>query len=221
MEISYFGLSAFKLRGSTATVVTDPYSPEVGWKLPKLAAEIVTVSHQHFDHNQVDRVEGTKLRSRPLIISAPGEYEAAGVAIYGYASWHDNNQGKERGKNVIYLLVIDGMRIVHLGDLGHDLSPRLVEELNGVDVLLVPVGGKYTIDVRQAVKIIEAIQPALVIPMHYKLPGLGETFLDLAEVDKFLEAVGGGEARRMDKLVMSRDQLPEQTEYVILSAKTS
>jgi len=201
--------------------VTDPYGRDTGLKLPKLTAEIVTVSHGHFDHNCVGAVSGTAKRSRPLVVAAPGEYEAEGVSIYGYASWHDNNRGTERGKNTVFVIYIDGIRVAHLGDLGHILTDKQVEAVGKVDVLLVPVGGKYTIDARQAVKMIEAIQPALVIPMHYKLPGLGETFLDLAEVDKFLEAGGGGEARRMDKLVMSRDQLPEHTEYVILTAKTS
>ena len=216
MEISYFGLSAFKLKGSVAAVVTDPYSRETGLKLPKVAAEIVTVSHDHFDHNYVKGVGGTSKRPEPLVVRAPGEYEAEGVSIYGYPSWHDIKEGAERGKNGLFLIYIDGVRVLHLGDLGHTLTEKQVENLGDVDVLLVPVGGEYTIGVKEAVKIIEAIQPSMVVPMHYKIPGLVTSFDKLVGVDEFVKEVG--EVKREEKLTVNRGELPESTEYVVLAA---
>lgn len=214
MEISYLGLSAFRLRGRGVTVVTDPYGRETGLKLPRLAAEIVTVSHDHFDHNCVTAVGGTAKRSRPLVVAAPGEYEAEGISIYGYASWHDSEQGANRGKNTLFLIYIDGVSVVHLGDLGHTLTDKQVEILGKVDVLLVPVGGEYTIGVKEAVKVAEAIGPGIVVPMHYKVAGLAASFDKLAEVEEWVKAVG--EVKRMDKLVVDKEGLPESTEYVVL-----
>lgn len=218
MEITYFGVAAFRLKGVQATVVCDPYSPKVGFRLPSLTAEIVLVSHQHDDHNFTKGVGGTKDRREPVVITAPGEYEVSEVAVYGYATWHDNKEGAERGGNTVYLAVVDGVRIAHLGDLGHMLSERLVEELAGVDVMLIPVGGEYTIGVAAAVKIIEAIQPAIVVPMHYKLPGLARSFDKLVDEQEFVKAVGG-EVKREDKLVVVKSEIPEPTEYVVLTAK--
>lgn len=214
MEIEYFGLSAFKLKGKGVTVVTDPYGRDTGLKLPRLAAEIVTVSHGHGDHNCVEAVSGTAKRSRPLVVAAPGEYEAEGVAIYGYASWHDNNQGAERGKNTVFVIYIDGIRIAHLGDLGHILTDKQVEAVGKVDVLLLPVGGEYTIGVKEAVRVVEAIGPSIVVPMHYKVTGLAAGFDKLVEVGEWVKAVG--EVKRMDKLVVDKEGLPESTEHVVL-----
>lgn len=214
MEISYLGLSAFRLRGKGVTVVTDPYGRETGLKLPRLAAEIVTVSHDHFDHNCAEAVGGTAKRSRPLVVAAPGEYEAEGAAIYGFSSWHDETLGKERGKNTIFVIYIDGIRVAHLGDLGHELTQNQVEAVGKVDVLLLPVGGEYTIGVKEAVKVAEAIGPGIVVPMHYKVAGLTAGFDKLAEVEEWVKAVG--EVKRMDKLVVDKEGLPESTEYVVL-----
>jgi len=194
--------------------VTDPYGRDTGLKLPKLAAEIVTVSHDHFDHNCVEAVSGTAKRSRSLVVAAPGEYEAEGVSIYGYASWHDNNQGAERGKNTVFVIYIDGVRVAHLGDLGHILTDKQVEAVGKVDVLLVPVGGEYTIGIKEAVRVVEAIGPGIVVPMHYKVAGLAAGFDKLVEVEEWVKAVG--EVKRMDRLVVDKEGLPESTEYVVL-----
>ena len=194
--------------------MTDPYGRDTGLKLPKLAAEIVTVSHDHFDHNCVEAVSGTAKRSRSLVVAAPGEYEAEGVSIYGYASWHDNNQGAERGKNTVFVIYIDGVRVAHLGDLGHILTDKQVEAVGKVDVLLVPVGGEYTIGIKEAVRVVEAIGPGIVVPMHYKVAGLAAGFDKLVEVEEWVKAVG--EVKRMDRLVVDKEGLPESTEYVVL-----
>lgn len=218
MEITYLGLAAFKLKGS-ATVVTDPYSRQVGWAFPKVNADIVTVSHDHFDHNNAAGVGGTAQRAVPLVIQAPGEYEANGVAVYGYATFHDSNKGAQRGKNTVYLIYLDGLRVAHLGDLGHELSEKQVEELGGVDVLLIPVGGKYTLGPKEAAGVVEEIQPGIVIPMHYHLPGLAEQFSALAPVDEFMREVRAAEVAEQDKLTVGVGEAVESTRFVRLSRK--
>src|SRR3989344_3017739 len=202
VEIEYFGLSAFRLRGKGVTVVTDPYGRDTGLKLPRLTAEIVTVSHDHFDHNFIEAVSGTAKRSRPLVVAAPGEYEAEGVSIYGFPSWHDETLGAERGKNTVFVIYIDGVRVAHLGDLGHILTDKQVEAVGKVAVLLVPEG------------VVEAIGPGIVVPMHYKVAGLAAGFDKLVEVEEWVKAVG--EVKRMDRLVVDKEGLPESTEYVVL-----
>ena len=120
----------------------------------------------------------------------------------------------------MYTIYIDEVRVAHLGDLGHELSKRQIEQLNGIDVLLVPVGGGYTIGPEQAAKVVVEIQPGIVVPMHYKIKGLVSSFDQLREVEEFLKQVGD-EGRREEKLVVSKGMIPEQTEYVVLQAKTA
>lgn len=216
MDITYLGLSSFKIRGKAATVVTDPFSQEVGLPYPKVSADIVLSSHDHFDHNAVERVSGTQARPEPMVITAPGEYEVQGVSVFGTASFHDDKQGEERGKNTIFRIHVDEVVVAHLGDLGHVLSTKQVEEINGVDVLLIPVGGVYTIDSATAVKVIEQVEPAIVIPMHYKTKGMASSFDKVAGVDVFLKEVGADSARRETKLALSKGNIPEDREFVVL-----
>ena len=125
MEISFLGHSSFKLKGKTGSVVTDPFDPQmVGLKYSGVEGDIVTVSHEHDDHNRVSLVKGAK-----KVISGPGEYEILGISILGFPSFHDDRKGSVRGKNTIYVFEIDGLRLAHLGDLGHALSEELVEDL--------------------------------------------------------------------------------------------
>jgi len=168
MDITYLGHSSFKVGTKTATLVTDPFdSKMVGLKYSGVTAEIVTVSHAHPDHNAVDRVSGVK-----KIIEGPGEYEVSGISVMGYSTFHDNKNGEERGKNTIYVIEAEGLRIVHLGDLGHVLSDDLIDEIGDVDVLMMPVGGFYTIGPKEATEIVSKIEPYFVIPMHYRMEGL-------------------------------------------------
>ena len=220
MDITYLGHAAFKLRGKLATVVIDPFDEafekSLGYSLAKVAADIVLSSHEHGDHSGVGRVSGTKARPEPFIINAPGEYEVSGVSVFGLASFHDNKEGAERGKNTIYSVHMDEVVIAHLGDLGHVLTKKLVGEINGVDVLLIPVGGFYTIDPAQAVEVIEQVEPTLVIPMHYKTKGMGKAFGKLATLDDFLKEAGIEGARREKKLTVTKSSLPEDREIVVL-----
>lgn len=214
MEITYLGHSSFKLRGKAVTVVTDPYDQTmVGIKFPKhTRADIVTVSHDHNDHNAVTAVEGA-----PFVIAGPGEYEVKGVGIVGIGVFHDDERGAKRGKNTIYRIELDGTSIVHLGDLGHALSDDQVDSLNGVDVLLVPVGGVYTIDAKIARQVVGAIEPSIVIPMHYNREGLDQkTFGALAPVSSFLKEIGKEGVSPVSKLAISKDKLPEELQVVVL-----
>ena len=154
MDIIWLGQASFKIKGRQSTVITDPYDEKLGFKLPKVEADILTVSHDHYDHNAVPLVGG-----EPFVVKDPGEYEIGGVNIVGVPSFHDNKKGAERGKNTLFNIKIDGVNIAHLGDLGQDsLSSEQVEAIGNVDVLMVPTGSVYTIDTSTAVKIVTALE---------------------------------------------------------------
>lgn len=216
MEISYIGHSCFKVKGKNATLVFDPYNPEkFGAKLPKLEADIVLTSHDHFDHNFIEGVRGSEEGKEPFIISGPGEYDVKGVHVEGFKTFHDEKEGAERGLNTIYYVEIDGFFLLHLGDLGHELSKDILEEFGNVDVLMVPVGGFYTIDHEKAVDIISEIEPSFVIPMHYA--GKGGKDLKIVGVDKFISEWGSEVVKKDSKLKLSsKSDLPEETQVVVL-----
>jgi L-ascorbate metabolism protein UlaG (beta-lactamase superfamily) len=214
MIITYIGHSCFKIQDKAGTdgvtVVTDPFDKKVGLKVPNFEADIVTVSHGHYDHSNVGA-----LRGNPFVVDKAGEYDIKGVSITGIEAYHDTKEGSERGKNIIYRIDIDDMSIAHLGDLGHELDTKQLERLEGTDVLLIPVGGKYTIDYKKAVEVVKQIEPRIVIPMHYKLKG--STITDIDEVDKFIKEIGLNPTYE-EKLKISNKDLPvEDTELVILS----
>lgn len=212
MYITWLGQSCFKLQdkiGSDGvTLVTDPYSDDIGLKMPRFEADIVTVSHSHHDHNNIGA-----LRGNPFIIDTAGEYETRGVFVEGVEAWHDAAEGKERGKNIIYRIEMEDISITHLGDLGHILDAKQLEKLEGTDILLIPVGGKYTINAAKAVEVISQIEPRIIIPMHYKVPGLK---IDLDGVEKFIKELGL-KPRQEEKLKISKKDLPqEDMELVVL-----
>jgi len=211
VEITWYGQACFRLRSRGLAVVTDPYSPEIGLKLPRLTATIVTVSHQHGDHNYVDAVKGS-----PLIISGPGEYEIEGIFVIGVSTYHDAKQGQERGKNTAYLIEFEGLTICHLGDLGHVLTQEQVEQLNNVDILLIPVGGKYTLNGAKAAEVVSLLEPKIVIPMHYKVPGLE---VPIEGVSRFLKELAIEPPAKLELLTISKSQLPDETRVVLLEPK--
>jgi len=208
MEITWLGHSCFKLKGSQATVITDPYSPELGYKLGKLSARIVTVSHQHPGHGYEQGVGG-----QPKVVKGPGEYEISGVLITGIATFHDGERGEKRGKNTVYLIEIDELSVCHLGDLGHVLTVEQVEEIDDVDVLLLPVGGVSTINAPMAAEIVRQLEPKAVIPMHYKTPALKR---ELEPVDRFLKEIGAKDVAPQPKLSISKSHLPDSTQVILL-----
>lgn len=239
MDITYLGHSSFKLRGKTASLITDPFDPKfVGFKYPSCDADIVTVSHNHNDHNQSQLVKNVK-----MVVNGPGEYEISGISIIGIPSFHDNKKGEERGVNTIYVFEIDGLRIAHLGDLGSDLTDEQVSSLGSIDVLMLPVGGVFTIGPKEAVKVVGEVDPYFVIPMHYnsiqkhsavirgdelnadmssskggrhKVNGLSPEFSKLEPVETFLSECGLT-VERIDKFSLKKeDILEDQSTKVIL-----
>ena len=216
MDIVYLGHSSFKLKGKKATVITDPFDPVyVGLKYPKNDADIVTVSHNHNDHNKADLIDNVK-----MVINGAGEYEIMGVSIIGIETDHDASGGEERGKNIIFILEVDGLRIAHFGDLGHKLSEKLMEQMGDIDVLMIPVGGEYTIGHKQAVDIAKEFESPYVLPMHYKMPGMNEeVFGKLSGVDEFLKELGY-EVERSDKLNIKKELVNhDQRKTVVLEKK--
>jgi L-ascorbate metabolism protein UlaG (beta-lactamase superfamily) len=212
MYITYLGHSCFKLQDKTTadgiTLVTDPFDKAIGLRVPSFEADIVTISHDHHDHNNSDALRGT-----PYVVKTAGEFDVKGVSIYGVESFHDIQGGKERGINIIYRIDMDDISIVHLGDLGHVLDNKQLEMLVGTDILMIPVGGKFTLDAKKAVEVISQIEPRIVIPMHYKLP---DTKIDVDGVEKFIKEIGV-KPREEEKLKISKKDLPaEDMELVIM-----
>lgn len=209
MIISYLGQSCFKIQDKLGpegrTVTTDPFDKETGLKVPNFESNIVTVSHDHHDHNNVKA-----LRGDPFVIDSPGEYEVGGVMVQGIVSKH----GDSDEENIIFRIEMDGMAMAHLGDLGHTLTEKQLEELDGIDILFVPVGGKYTLDYKKAVEVISQIEPRIVIPMHYKIKGLK---IDIEDETKFIKELGM-EPTREDKLKINKKDLPQEgMELVVLN----
>jgi L-ascorbate metabolism protein UlaG (beta-lactamase superfamily) len=212
MHIVWHGHSMFKIMSKEATIVTDPYdSKMVGLTSPRPKADIVLVSHQHEDHNNVSIVKGEY-----KLISGPGEYEVKGVHIRGIETYHDDKKGAERGLNTVYVFTTEEMNLAHLGDLGQPLDDEQIEEIGEVDVLMIPVGGVYTIDHRQAEEVVNQIEPRLVIPMHYKIPKLK---IKLDPVDKFLADMGASKVEPLPKLSLKKKDLPREETKVVLLEK--
>lgn len=180
MKITWLGHSSFKLEESTGTtIVTDPYHSYVGYEMPKVDADIVTVSHAHNDHCYVSKVGGD-----PTVLNRAGAYEIGGVHILARRSYHDDKKGALRGDNIIFKYRMDGVDVCHMGDIGEECNAILVESLMPVNVLLIPVGGNYTIDAVQAKEYVDRIMPDVVIPMHYKTK---DCEFDIEKVNEFLD----------------------------------
>ena len=214
MDIKYIGHASFLIKTKEARIITDPFDPKsTGLKFPKNDAEIVTISHAHADHNATAQIAGA-----PLVIDWPGEFEKKGVRIYGFKTFHDKKQGAERGANVIYKLESEGIGILHCGDLGHILSDELIEDLGEIHVLMVPVGGFYTITAEEAAQLVQKIEPSIVIPMHYNVPSLNqEVYGKLTGVDTLLTAVGAEKQEALQKLTLKKEDLTEEMKVVVMT----
>ena len=208
MDINWLGHSCFRIRGSHATIITDPYPPSLGYSLGKPTARIVTVSHQHPGHSYVQGIGG-----EPKPVSGPGEYEISGVLIIGIATFHDGEKGRKRGRNTVYLIELDDIAVCHLGDLGHVLTAEQVEELGDVDVLLLPVGGVSTIDAPMAAEVVRQLEPKAVVPMHYKTEALS---WELEPVGRFLKEIGVEQVVSQPKLSFTKSSLPASTQVFLL-----
>ncbi len=216
MDIYWLGQAAVKLKGKNATILIDPYDPQmVGLKLPKdMSADMVLVTHGHPDHNFTSVTTGIN-NEKPMVFTEPGEYEIAGVVVTGVSSFHDDSNGSERGINTIFQLMIDRLNLVHLGDLGqHELTEAQIAQIGEVDILFVPVGGKYTIDGKGAASIVSQLEPKITIPIHYKIEG---SKIELDGVEAFLKEMGAEGAVPQPKLSISKDKLPEEPQVVVLT----
>lgn len=181
MKRTWLGHSTFVLETDAgAVLVTDPVDAGSGFDLPRINADVITVSHHHFDHDAVDRIGGN-----PIVKDTPQPLSVAGFSICGYPAFHDEVQGAKRGPNTIFSIEADGQRFVHCGDLGHVPDDATIEALKGADVLMIPVGGIFTVDGKTAWAITKRIAPKVVVPMHYAVPNL--TFR-LEPLDNFLNA---------------------------------
>ena len=207
VEITWLGHSCFKIKGKEVTLVTDPYNGSIGYSPAKLEADIITLSHHHPGHSYVAGIEGN-----PKVLQGPGEYEVSEVFVTGISTFHDSSEGKSHGKNTIYLIEMDEVRLCHLGDLGHVLLPHQVEELGTVQVLFIPVGGVSTIDARIAAEIVRLLNPKLVLPMHYQT----EVVAWLDPVDKFLKEMGLRGVAPQPKVSLTRSHLPSETQVAVL-----
>jgi len=209
MEITWLGHSCFLIRGKEKTIITDPYHPDLGYRLGEPEADIVTLSHFHPGHNYIEGVA-----NEPKRIKSPGEYEIGGIFITGVATFHDNRKGDLRGKNTIYIIEMDDITLCHLGDLGHPLAAYLIEEIGDIDILFLPVGEVSTMPIDTALEIVRQLEPPIVIPMHYKT----EAFTgDLSPVDKFLDKMRIRELEARPKLSITSSSLPSSTQTIVLN----
>jgi len=208
MDITWLGHACFRIRGKQATIITDPYAPDLGYSLGKPTAHIVTVSHQHPGHSYSEGIGG-----QPKLVEGPGEYEISGVLIIGIATFHDGERGTNKDKNTVYLMEIDEVSVCHLGDLGHMLTAEQIEELGNVDVLLLPVGGVSTINASTAAEVVRRLEPKVVIPMHYQTPEINR---ELQPVDGFLKEMGIEQVSPQPKLSITKSNLPEHTQIFLL-----
>lgn len=210
MEIEYNGHACFTIKTSLGTVVTDPFGEEVPYPIKELRGDIVTVSHEHFDHNAVKRVKGN-----PYIIRSVGEYNQKGIIIKGFQAFHDKNQGRQRGQTIIFTIQVEGLKICHLGDLGEVLDDSKIKLIGDIDILLIPVGGFFTIEPEDARILIEKMKPKIVIPMHYKTNYIKDW--NIKPVEEFLRIISIP-IRRLDtnKIEVTKENLPSTTEVYLL-----
>jgi len=214
MKITWLGHASFLVEASDGTrVVTDPfeagsYDGAVGYAPIHVDADIVTVSHEHADHNAVDAVGGD-----PVVVREPGERSVKGIPIKGVVTYHDDSRGQERGRNNVYVMEVDGIRVGHLGDLGHTLSEEEVAALGPIDVLLAPVGGYYTIGPEEARQTAEALEAKVIIPMHYKTDALG---FPIQPVDDFLKLMDNVQRAGSTSVEIAAGDLKDPARVVVL-----
>jgi len=211
MKVEWLGHASFLITSENGTrIITDPYVAGNGLNYAELneTADIVTVSHDHFDHNQVSAVGGN-----PQVVKEATPAEIKGIKFRGINTYHDANQGKDRGDNVILCFNVDGVNVCHLGDLGHPLSDQQIADVGSVDVLLVPVGGFFTIDAEVATRVCNKIKPRVIIPMHVKNE---RCEFPIASVDDFLK--GKENVKKLDssEVEFKAGELPDVTGIVVL-----
>lgn len=210
MQIKWFGHACFKLTSASGVVILiDPFDDSIGYKVPDSEADIVTVSHGHYDHSNTEILKGDY-----TLLNKVGNFNVKDIPISGIQTYHDDEQGAKRGVNIAYVFEIDGLRICHLGDLGHLLLKSHLDMLGRVDVLMVPVGGVYTIDAKKAKEIVDQLKPAIAIPMHYKTPALN---FELGKAEDFINSFSEIERPETQEIEFHKDNIDysKQTVYLM------
>jgi L-ascorbate metabolism protein UlaG (beta-lactamase superfamily) len=214
MKIKWYGHAAFLITSDQGVkIITDPYeSGAFGGQLTygqiKDQADIVIISHDHADHNDTQSLPGS-----PEIVKGSGSKTVKGISIKGISAYHDASKGSERGENTIFSFSVDGMKICHLGDLGHILSEKELAEIGPVDLLLIPVGGYFTIDPNEATRVAEQIKPKILIPMHFKTKKCG---FPIAPVEDFLKGKSNPKQPKASEVAFEKRSLPQQMEILVL-----
>lgn len=208
MKITWLGHSTFKIEGEKMIVI-DPHDPSFGALPDGLTADIVTVSHGHHDHNYIAGVEGS-----PEVIDKAGNYDFDNIKIKGLPTFHDGVQGQERGNNIVFIYEIEGLKLAHLGDLGHIFTAEQLNLIGPIDILMIPVGGVYTIDADQAIEIVGQIKPKIVLPMHYKTGNLPAS-IQIAPVDGFIQKLGW-KVDKVRELEINQSNISSHTDSIIL-----
>jgi L-ascorbate metabolism protein UlaG (beta-lactamase superfamily) len=208
MTISYLGHSCFRIEAKEGSVLIDPFSKDIGLKAPKIKDDLVLVSHNHYDHNNIE-----DLGPEAFLIKNPGEFEKNGIYVQGIQSFHDKTGGGERGYNTIYVIKAEDMTVCHLGDFGEaKLTDTQIEQIGDVDILMIPVGGTYTLNYKEAVEVVSQIEPKIVMPMHFKTKDLK---IDIEGPEKFIKELGLT-PEKVDKFKINKKTLPmEETKLVM------
>jgi len=207
MEIKYLGHCCFRFKGKQSVVLTDPLDETLNFKAPNGTTCDLVISSMPVDEKKIKESLKPVKREEPFVVDRPGEYEVSGLFVLGIGF---------KTKATVYVVIIDDLRVAFLGGLSDKLSDRQLEELDGVDVLILPVGGKPYIDNKQAIYLIDKIQPSFVLPMAYKMPGIKA---ELEPLDNFLRETGTQDIQAVDKLLVSKESLPLEREIVVLNAK--
>jgi len=211
MKIKWLGHASFLITSDTGTkIITDPYATGSGIKYGEIteSADIVAVSHDHSDHNNVAAVRG-----KPEVVRGTGITKVKGIEFKGIPSYHDEAGGSQRGKNTIFCFEMDGIRVCLLGDLGHQLSDKQASELGEIDILLMPVGGYYTIDAKVATQVGNQLKPKVIIPMHFKTDKCG---FPISGVDEFLKGKEGVQKLNASEVEFKQAELPPTTQIIVL-----
>lgn len=211
MEITWLGHCSFLLKGATLAIVTDPFDDTLGLRPGRVQADVVTASSKDSHHNHLGMTTGFR-----KAFAGPGEYEVSDVFIHGIKSFRDASQGAERGRNTVYRILMDGIRLCHLGTIGHVPTTEQVTAIGDVDVLFVPVGGGGALTPAQATEVVSLLEPKLIIPMHFQTPGL---LLPLEPLDAFLKEQGVAGMEPTPKLQLTASSLPTGPQVVLLESR--
>ena len=211
-EFRWLGHGCFRIKAREATILTDPVDRSTGYAMQKQTADIVTISHEHLGHVNLNGV-----RPDFQVLRGPGEYELHDVFITGIRTYHDTERGAHHGYNTIYLILVEGIVICHLGDLGHPLSDEQAEAISECDVLIIPAGGGNVLSTDSAAELIAQVAPKIVIPMQYATPN-GDA--DLGPLEPFVKRMGMEMPEPLDKLVLKQSDLPETVRLVVLTPES-